>query len=166
MLTDPRVLTFYDAWRVARAPADREFEVLVAEYPQTVGAFTDAWLAEDHASTAVVVRTWLHRLPAAWTDMVTANLLRAFRTAHYHGRPALTHRRPPRPPTRRSLVSACSSTAAHPRGRVPDDPYAVHAASGASIGSTCRRSPTRSGNWRANMRRGRSGKTRRRVFET
>ena len=125
LLTDRRVLAWYDIWRSARAPTDREFEFLLAEHPETIDLFIADVTFRDHGTTAPFVRTWLHRLPAAWTDMVTANLLLAFRTTHYHGRTRADSppaRRPKAPP---QFGIGVELTAAHKRGKVPHAPDTV-----------------------------------------
>lgn len=125
LLNDRRVQAFYDTWRSARAPNDREFEILLAEHPETIELFIAGVTFQDHEATAPAVRAWLHRLPAAWTDMVTANLLLAFRTLHYHGR-TRADRPPPEPPAAPPQFGiGVELTAAHERGRVPPDPDTI-----------------------------------------
>jgi hypothetical protein len=118
----PRVLTCYDEWRVVRAPADREFELLLAEYPETIQRYIDEMKWQDHVAMRPFVETLIHRLPATWIDMTTSELLRAFRIGHYHGReradtPPIV--RPTEPPQFGVVVELQPT---HPRGYVPHDP--------------------------------------------
>jgi hypothetical protein len=120
---DRRVLTHYDAWRADRAPLDRAFEQLLAEHPETIDTFIADVYARDYAATRPFVRTLLQRLPATWTHMVTRELLRAFRTAHYTGRTRADV--PPPDSTTPMFGVAVQLQPTHPRGKVPHDPYPV-----------------------------------------
>lgn len=122
---DGRVLTYYDTWRAARTDTDREFEHLLAEHPETIRLYLADVSARDYAATVPVVRTLLRRLPAAWADMVTAELLRAFRTVHYHDR-TRADRPPATPPAAPPAFGvAVQLPPTHARGRVPQDPDPV-----------------------------------------
>jgi hypothetical protein len=121
LTTYPPVQTYYlDTWRVVHARTDQEFTLLLAEHPETIELFKADVAWRDHTATVPFVRTLLHRLPATWVDMTTAELLRAFRTVYHHTRTPADQR-----PAEPMFGVGVQLTASHPRGRVSEDPAAI-----------------------------------------
>jgi hypothetical protein len=123
--TYPPVRARYHTWRATRDHADQEFELLLAEYPETIERYITEITWRNHAAMRPFVETLLHRLPPTWVDMTTSELLLAFRTRHYHGRTRADVPPATPPATPPQFGVQVQLTASHPRGRVSEDPAVI-----------------------------------------